>query len=314
MAVHQADIAVLFDLLGEQRREFLVVHHAAAGLVDQIVGDIELGLDDDAEQAVAANHQIEQVLVLGRRYRLQRAVRQHHLHRLDRLRKGASLMIHAMGIDRDRAADAEDIGRLHRANRKARVQHVLDVVPGRARLHRDRSRAFIQHDLVEAAHVEHDAALAEGVTAHAVTHAGRGYRELVVARKGQRPCDILDAAYLNHAVDFGLVEAARIIDAAAKLRPFHVLERRNRLDPLQIDFRLLATADRRPAILFAGGSGRQRLKLAIAVNAQQGDDHGGHRRAGFEFSGKFLHELIPGDCAIFRAGGSLVKFGWLLVR
>ncbi len=191
-------------------------------------------------------------------------------------------MVHAMGIDRDRSADAENIGRLHGADRKARVQHVLDIVPGRARLHRDRSRVFIQHDLVEAAHVEHDAALAEGVPAHAVTHAGGGHRELVVARKCERFRDILDAAHLDHAVDFGLVEAARIIDAAAKLRPFHILERRNRLDPLQIDFRLLAAADRRPAILFAGGIRRQRLELAIAVNTQQHDDHGGNGHAGFE--------------------------------
>ena len=46
-------------------------------------------------------------------------------------------MIHAVGVDRDRAADAEDIGRLHGANRKARMQRVLDIVPGRARLHGD---------------------------------------------------------------------------------------------------------------------------------------------------------------------------------
>jgi hypothetical protein len=72
-------------------------------------------------------------------------------------------MVHAMGVDRDRAADAENIGRLHGANRKTRVQHILDVVPGRARLHGDRSRTLVEHDLVEAAHVEHDAALAEGV-------------------------------------------------------------------------------------------------------------------------------------------------------
>jgi len=48
------------------------------------------------------------------------------------------------------------------------------------------------------------------------------------------------------------------------------------LIPLPIDFRLLAAADRRPAILFPSGIGRQRLKLSIAVNAQQHDDHGGN--------------------------------------
>ena len=125
---------------GEQRRKLLVVEHAPPGLVDQVVGDIEFGLDDDAEQAVAADHEIEQLLVLGRRHRLERAVRQHHPHRLDRLGERAGLMVHAVGVDRDRAADGEDVGRLHGAHRKARMQHVLDVVPGRARLHRHRSR------------------------------------------------------------------------------------------------------------------------------------------------------------------------------
>jgi len=70
------------------------------------------------------------------------------------------------------------------------------------------------------------------------------------------------------------------------LRPFHVLQRRNRLDPLQIDLDvvlgLLAAADRRPAILFTGGIGGQRLKFAIPVNPKQHHDHRGDRRSGFE--------------------------------
>ena len=41
-------------------------------------------------------------------------------------------MIHAVGVDRDRAADAEDVGRLHRLDGEARMDGVLDLVPGRA--------------------------------------------------------------------------------------------------------------------------------------------------------------------------------------
>ncbi|HWL73052.1 MAG TPA: hypothetical protein VNQ74_04190, partial [Burkholderiaceae bacterium] len=74
-----------------------------------------------------------------------------------------------------------------------------------------------------------------------MTHAGGRDRELVVARKRQRFADVVDAAHLDHAVDLGLVETAGIIDAAAELRPFYVFQRRNRLDPLQIDLGLLAT-------------------------------------------------------------------------
>jgi len=138
----------------------------------------------------------------------------------------------------------------------------------------------------QVAHVQHDAALAERLPAHAVAHAGGGDRELVVARKSQCSCDVIDAAYLNYAVDLGLVEATCIIDAAAELRPFHVLQRRNRLDPFQVDLNvdlgLLAAANRRSAILFAGRIGGQRLKFAVPVNAKQHHDHRGDRRPGFE--------------------------------
>ena len=48
------------------------------------------------------------------------------------------LMVHAVGVDRDRAADGEDVGRLHRLDREARMDGVLDVVPGRARADRHR--------------------------------------------------------------------------------------------------------------------------------------------------------------------------------
>ena len=178
------------------------------------------------------------------------------------------------------------------------MQHVLDIVPGRPRLHRDRPRALVQHDPVEAAHVQHDAALAERLAAHAVAHAGRRDRQFVVARKRQRFGDVIDAVHLDHAVDFGPVETARIIDAAAELRPFYARQRRDRLDPLQIDLALLAAVRGGPAILFADGIGRQRLQLAKAVNAEQHHQHRDRRRAGFEFLREFLHQLIPDGVAV----------------
>ena len=55
------------------------------------------------------------------------------------------------------------------------------------------------------------------MAAHAVAHPGRCDRKLVVARERQRFGDVIDAVNLDDAVDFGLVEAARIIDAAAEL-------------------------------------------------------------------------------------------------
>lgn len=202
-------------------------------------------------------------------------------------------MIHAVGVDRNRAADAEDIGRLHGANREARMQHILDIVPGRPRLHGDRSCVLVEHDPVEAPHVQHDAALAESLASHAVAYAGRCNRKLVVAGERQRLRHVIDAVHFDDAVYFSLVEAARVIDAAAELGPFHIGERRNRLDPIEIASALLGAVSGGPAILFANGIGGQDLKLAQAVNAKHRDQQGDRRRAGFEFLGKFLHQLIP---------------------
>jgi pimeloyl-ACP methyl ester carboxylesterase len=200
----------------------------------------------------------------------------------------------AMGIDRDRAADAEDIGRLHGAHRKTRMQRILDIVPGRARLHGDRSGVLVEDNPVEPPHVQHDAALAEGLAAHAVADAGRRNRKLVVARERQRPGNVIDAVHRDDAVYLGLVEAACIVDAAAELRPFYARERRDCLDPLQIDSALLAAAGGGFAILFADGIGGENLKLAQAVDTKHRDKQRDGRRAGFEFSREFLHQVFPG--------------------
>jgi hypothetical protein len=102
----------------------------------------------------------------------------------------------------------------------------------------------------------------------------------------------IDAAHLDNAVDFGPVQAACVIDAAAELRPFYARKRRNRLDPLQVDLALLAGVGR-PAILFPDRIGGQRLQLAKPVNAEQHHQHRDGRGAGFEFLRQFPHQLIP---------------------
>ena len=171
------------------------------------------------------------------------------------------------------------------------MQRILDVVPGRARLHRHRPRGLVQHDAVEGAHVQHDAALAKGLPAHAVADAGGGDRKLVVARELERLGNVIDAVHLDDAVDLGLVETAGIVDAAAKLRPFYALQRRDRLDPFQVDLALLARRGR-PAILLAGGVGSQRLQLAIAVDAEQHHDGQGEQSDRPSHTGVLLFGLI----------------------
>src|ERR1700752_4388074 len=171
---------------------------------------------------------------------------------------------------------------------------------------------FVQHDLVEGAHVEHDAALAERLSAHAVADAGGRHRKLVVARKGPRLCNIVPTVHPDDAVDLGLVEAARIVDGAAELRPLHALERRDRLDLFQIGLALVLAVGG-PAILLAIGVGGERLQLAETINAGQYGENSdsGHRR--FEFRGKFLHKVIPvepdhpGAQLISQIGARLVR-------
>ena len=43
-----------------------VVEHPPLGLVDDVVGDVELGVEDDAEQAVAADDEAEELRLLRR--------------------------------------------------------------------------------------------------------------------------------------------------------------------------------------------------------------------------------------------------------
>jgi len=110
-------------------------------------------------------------------------------------------MVHPMGVYRDRTADREDVRGLHRLDREARVNGVLNVVPAGAGAD-DNSRLFrIQPNGVHVAHVEHDAAAPECVAAHAVTHSCRRNRESGGVGIGQRLLRLFLTARRNHAGD-----------------------------------------------------------------------------------------------------------------
>ena len=81
-------------------------------------------------------------------------------------------MVHAVRVDRDRAADREDVGGLHRLDGEPRMQAVwmsCQVAPLWTVTTAARSSSDMR---LKPRHVEHDGVAREGVAAHAVAHAG----------------------------------------------------------------------------------------------------------------------------------------------
>jgi hypothetical protein len=111
--------------------------------------------------------------------------------------------------------------------------------------------------------------------------------------KGERLCDVVDAAHFHDAVDFGAVEAARVVDAAAELRPFHAGERQDRLDALEV-YSLRVSFGRGLAILLAHRIRGESLQLAKTVNTGHRNQDRDRRNAGFETSGMLCHsDSVP---------------------
>ena len=53
------------------------------------------------------------------------------------------------------------------------MKQILDIVPSRTTLDRDRHCFFIDRDRIERANVEHNRVVGKGLATHAVAHAGR---------------------------------------------------------------------------------------------------------------------------------------------
>jgi hypothetical protein len=166
MAVEQADVLVRLQCLFEECRKFLRTDNLALCLIDRVVDDIEHSRQDDAKQAVAADHMGEYVGIFSARAGNDAAVGEHDPHRPDASGDGTRLVVHAVGIDRNRSADGKDVGRLHCLDGEAWVQFVLNGMPGRTGLHADGFGLGIELDFVELAHVEHQSIVVEGVAAH----------------------------------------------------------------------------------------------------------------------------------------------------
>jgi hypothetical protein len=226
--VHQADGGVGLELTREDAGELAIVEQPALRAIDDVVGDLQLGVEDHAEQAVAAEHQPEQLGVLGAGGPHHRAVGQHHAHRPQRAADRAGRVVHAVGVDGDRAAHGEDVGGLHRLHREAGVQELLDVVPGGAALRRQRARLGVEPQAVEARHVEHDGARREGLSSHAVADAGDRHPQAVLAGEAQGRPDVVLLTHADDAVHRSAVQAAGVVDRPASLRPRQRVRRHGR--------------------------------------------------------------------------------------
>ena len=95
---------------------------------------------------------------------------------------GTGIVRDAVGVDAQRAAHGENIDGLHGFDGEAlRVQEELHLLPGGAGLDVQDLVLFVEAKLVEAAHVEDHAVLDEALAAHAVTLAGGGDFQVVIA-------------------------------------------------------------------------------------------------------------------------------------
>ncbi len=123
-----------------------------------------------------------------------------------------------MGVDRDRAADAEYVDARHRRHRETlRVGGFEDVSPGCTGADAHRAPDLVDRDPVHVAHVQDERAWERGLATHAVL--GPGHRD----GKSLRACecegltDLVVAPGADHPVHGRAVEAAGVVDGSTAL-------------------------------------------------------------------------------------------------
>ncbi len=107
---HEHHAGIGLDVLGEVAREVLVVDDRRLLLVQLVGDDVERDVEDDAVEAVAADHEAEQLGVLAAAHLDHAAVGEQQpeaLHDLDDLRQ---VEVASVRVGGERAADGEDVG------------------------------------------------------------------------------------------------------------------------------------------------------------------------------------------------------------
>jgi hypothetical protein len=113
MGEHEPVPRVGQNLVGEQARELPVADGALLELVHLAVDKVQLGVEDDAEQPVAADHRAEQPRFMLPVDRLHPAVGPHDPQGADRGHETACTEVHPVCVRRDGAAHAEDVDARH---------------------------------------------------------------------------------------------------------------------------------------------------------------------------------------------------------
>ena len=209
--VVQDDLGVVVDLGLEVGAVVAEGHFVDAAQQAHVVAQVQGGLDDHPQAAVAADGAVEQLTVVLRAGVHHLAVGQHQLDGFHRAHQRAVADVAAMGVDAQGAADGEVGVALHDAHGQVvGVDVVLHGAPSDARLHGDFLALFgeVEH-LVEAAHVDLQGVLGGGLAAHAVAPAADGDGPGVL---GHLLDDLLQAGGAHHLIDHDGVELGDVVD------------------------------------------------------------------------------------------------------
>ena len=176
-----------------------------------VVGNFELGLNDDAKRPVAPDRTIKDLAVLGRRRVMKRAVGGDEPDRPNAHDQRAEPDVAAVAIDAERPAHGEIGISLHDLDRQiVRIEEALQVTPARAREHAHRARHRIETRYSgQAAHVDVQAAVAGGLAAHAEMAAADRHRAVGAA---QGVLDLGDGLRPGYRPDRDRVEAGDVVD------------------------------------------------------------------------------------------------------
>src|SRR5947207_8274691 len=143
-----------------------------------ILDDIEISIENDAHQPVATQRVMKQFGIFRRAAILDLAIAEQDSKRTNRRGHLPRIVSDSVRVYAERTAHREDIDGLHGLHRKPlRIEKQLQLLPSCTALHVQDFLFLVKPHLIEAAHVEDESVLDEGVAAHAVPRTGGGRSE-----------------------------------------------------------------------------------------------------------------------------------------
>ena len=200
---HERDGRIGLHLRFEMLGEVAVIDDRRPLLVHLVVRQVELRIEDDAEQTVAPDDEAEQLGILVPARLDDLPVRGEHAQAPDRLDNTRLVEIAPVSVRREGAADREDIRRLHHLDREAvRSDRPLHVVPGRSGLDPENLPLPVERQhLVEIAHVDGQGVVVEDMASLAVAAPRDRDLQALLARLLHQRDELLDLARPIDPVD-----------------------------------------------------------------------------------------------------------------